>query len=430
MAQNIQLNQTVIDAVIIIVSSNRSAILIIGRTVHRRNIMDIHITRYNHDAAGMLARSALDAGKAFNQRSHMRRMHMQILALVIFSDKAYRRFVGDSSNRTGAANIVAAEKLLGVLVRHALVGHSRRIIGINTTGEVQINIRNLVTMEAQENCKRDIVTVAQHPRAAFGTILRRQVKAAVDLIVHKEFAVTAMRTAVMRLQRIYLGNIQHRSNKGRAYAATRAYQVTAVDRMLNQLMRNIIQYGETVADNSVQLHLQAVLNNLRQLFAVPFMRLSIGQITYGIFRTGNRRRIQLVAVGNRLNAFNHIRNLIGISNNNLVGCLIAQIRELLEHLLRSVQVQRRLQISILITLTGLQNRTQLRILRIEEMHVAGCHRQLAQALAQLVDFAVMLPQILLRTVIFTHQELVIARRLDFQIIIKAGNFLQLLIART
>ena len=64
------------------------------------------------------------------------------------------------------------------------------------------------------------------------------------------------------------------------------------------------------------------------------------------------------------------------------------------------------------------------------MHVAGCHSQLAQALAQLIDFAVMLAQILLRAVIFTHQKLVIARRLNLQIIIKAGDFLQLLIART
>ena len=144
-------------------------------------------------------------------------------------------------------------------------------------------------MEAQENRKRDIVTVAQHPCAAFGAILRRQVKAAVDLIVHKEFAVTAMRTAVMRLQRVNLGNIQHRSNKRRAYTATRAYQITAIDRMFNQLMRNVIQYGEAVADNSIQLHLQAVLNNLRQCFAVPFMRLGIGQITHCILRTGNRR---------------------------------------------------------------------------------------------------------------------------------------------
>ena len=75
---------------------------------------------------------------------------MQILALVIFSDKAYRRFIGDGSNRTGAANVIAAEKLLGVLVRYALVGHSGRIIGIDTAGEVQINIRNLITVEAQK----------------------------------------------------------------------------------------------------------------------------------------------------------------------------------------------------------------------------------------------------------------------------------------
>ena len=59
------------------------------------------------------------------------------------------------------------------------------------------------------------------------------------------------------------------------------------------------------------------------------------------------------------------------------------------------------------------------------MHVTGSHRQLAQALAQLVNFTVMLLQILFAADVFTHQKLVVARRLDFQVIIKASDFLQL-----
>ena len=356
-AKNIQLNQTVVDAVIIIVCRDGFAGLVIGRTVHRRDIVNIHITRHNHDAAWMLAGRALDACQTAHERSNLRRMHGNALFLVILADIANGCLVRNRGNRTCAAHVVAAKKLLGILMRDALVGHSRRIIGVNTAGEVQVDIRNLVAMEAKENCERNIMTVAQHPRAAFRTFLRRQVEAAVHLIVQEELAVTAMRTAIVRLQRVNLGDVEHRRYEGRADAATRANEIAAVNRVLNELMRNIIQNGEAVADNRVQLHLQAVLDKLRQLIAIPGMSLGIGKVAHRLLRTGDERRIQLVTVRHRLEALHHIADFVRIRNHDLIGRLLAQIGELLEHFLRRMQIQRRLHIRVLIFLAGLQNRT-------------------------------------------------------------------------
>ena len=428
MAKNIQLNQTVVDAVIIIVCRDGFARLVIGRTVHRRDIVNIHITRHNHDAAGMLASRALDACQTAHERSNLRRMHGNALFLVILADIANGCLVRNRGNRTCTAHVVAAKKLLGILMRDALVGHSRRIIGINTAGEVQVDIRNLVAMEAKEDCERNIMAVTQHPRTAFRTFLRRQVEAAVHLIVQEELAVTAMRTAIVRLQRVNLGDVEHRRYEGRADTATRANKIAAVNRVLNELMRNIIQNGEAVADNRVQLHLQAVLDKLRQLIAIPGMCLGIGKVAHRLLRTGDERRIQLVTVRHRLEALHHLANLVRIRNHDLIGRLLAQIGEFLEHFLRRMQIQRRLHISVLIFLAGLQNRTQLCILRIEEMHVAGRHDELAQLFAQLINLAVMRTQILLGTHILTHEEGVVACRLNLQIIIEAGDFLQMRVA--
>ena len=93
-----------------------------------------------------------------------------------------------------------------------------------------------------------------------------------------------------------------------------------------------------------------------------------------------------------------------------------------------MQVQRRLLVRVPVVLPGLQNSPQLSIIRIKEVYVAGSHYQLAQTFAQLINFTVMLLQIRHSTQILANQEHIIACRLDFQIIIEAGDFLQFFIA--
>ena len=84
--------------------------------------MDIHIARHNHDATGVLTRSALDACQALHQLGYFGRMGMTIILFVIFFDIANRCFISDGGDSSRTAHIVAAEKLLCVLVRHFLIG--------------------------------------------------------------------------------------------------------------------------------------------------------------------------------------------------------------------------------------------------------------------------------------------------------------------
>ena len=64
--QNIKLNQTVIDAVIIVVGSNSITSIIVSRTVNRCDVVNIHITRHNHDTARVLTSCTLNPSQTFN----------------------------------------------------------------------------------------------------------------------------------------------------------------------------------------------------------------------------------------------------------------------------------------------------------------------------------------------------------------------------
>ena len=74
MAEYIKFNQPVVNGMIIEVSGNGRAVAFVRRMVHRRNIVNIHITRHNHNAARMLAGCTFQPGNAFHQPSHISRM--------------------------------------------------------------------------------------------------------------------------------------------------------------------------------------------------------------------------------------------------------------------------------------------------------------------------------------------------------------------
>ena len=79
----------------------------------------------------------------------------------------------------------------------------------------------------------------------------------------------------MRRQRIYFRNACHGGDEGRADRTSRAYKIAVVERFFYKLMRNQIQYGEAVPDNGVELQLQTVLHDFRQIFAVQFARFGV-----------------------------------------------------------------------------------------------------------------------------------------------------------
>ena len=121
--ENIQLNQAVVDAVIIVMGGDGGLVGLIRRMVHGRDIVNIHIARHYHDATGVLTRRALNAGQALHQLGNFGRMDMTIIFFVVFLDIAHCSFVSHSGDGACTAHIVATKKLLRILMRNFLVGH-------------------------------------------------------------------------------------------------------------------------------------------------------------------------------------------------------------------------------------------------------------------------------------------------------------------
>ena len=238
-AQNIQLYQTAADGMIIKMGGNGFRGQIICRMLQRCKEMHIHIARHYHDTRWMLACGTLYSLTACR---HMANKGLPLglsLFLVVFLHKTVGGLIRHCSNGAGSEYIVLAKKLLCVLMSHRLI----------FTREVQINIWYLISIKAQEHCKRNFVTILQHIGTTHRTFLIWQIIAAAIGAIQHKLAMLAIRTTPMRWQRIYLCNICHGSHKGGTYRTSGTYQITIYIGFPHQLMSNEIQHGEAMSNN-------------------------------------------------------------------------------------------------------------------------------------------------------------------------------------
>ena len=108
-------------------------------------------------------------------------------------------------------------------------------------------------------------------------------------------------------------------------------------------------------------------------------------------------------------------------------CLrLAQIAEFLEHLLRRLEIQRRLIVRILKAVRRLNDRAEFSVLRVKEVHVARRADRNAQLLAQPDDFSVKVAKLflVLRHALAQHKRIV-ADRLNFEVVVEPRNPLEL-----
>ena len=117
----------------------------------------------------------------------------------IMLDIAVCDLVLHAGDRTRLEHICAAEQLLGIAVRFGLI----------FAGEILVDIRRLVAVEAEEGLERDIMAVALHIGAAFRAGLFGEIEAGADRAVRDEFAVFAFRADIVRHQRIDLRDTGH-----------------------------------------------------------------------------------------------------------------------------------------------------------------------------------------------------------------------------
>ena len=118
------------------------------------------------------------------------------------------------------------------------------------------------------------------------------------------------------------------------------------------------------------------------------------------------------------------RNLPGIVNDDLFCFFRAEIGEFLQHLVRRLEVQRRLQVRVGKFHAGLDNRPADSVFRIHKMHVARGHYRDIQFFAKFDNFPVQVPQFFLGGSLSVPQhEGVIADGLNLQVVVEGRNLL-------
>ena len=146
------------------------------------------------------------------------------------------------------------------------------------------------------------------------------------------------------------------------------------------------------------------------------------QLLLGVLKTGREQ----LARRQQFDLLYQIGDLAGVVDDHLVGLFRPQIGEFLQHFIGGLEIDGQRCVGIGKFFAGQQNVAVYLILRLLKMHVAGGTYRLAQFLAQPDDGAVEVPQFFLRLHLTVAQhEPVVADGLYLQIIIKAGNALQL-----
>ena len=238
---------------------------------------------------------------------------LDALLLVEFLDVAEGRLVGDGLDGASAVDVVLTEEDLCVLVGNGLIG----------TGEVQVDVRDLVAVEAEEYGERDVVAVLDERRAADRADLVRKIVATAVGAVGDEFAVLAVRAAPVRRQRVDLGDARHRGDEGRADGAARADEVAIVVRFLDEALRDKVEHREAVADDGLELLLEAVLDDFRQILAVELARLLVGHLADFLVSARDLRRVEIIR--DRLEALDLIGDLARIRHDSFIGRFLAEV---------------------------------------------------------------------------------------------------------
>ena len=109
MAQNIHFQNIVMDRVEIKVGRFPSGILIVGRILNRRKVVNIHVGWHDQNPCRMLSSRPLDPSGAFSQAIDFRAAdHLAGIAFISF-DIAISRFIGDGADGPSPKGVIFPE---------------------------------------------------------------------------------------------------------------------------------------------------------------------------------------------------------------------------------------------------------------------------------------------------------------------------------
>ena len=420
-AQAVELDQNVVHGVEVVVGGDGGALHVVGGVLDGGKLADVVLLGQHHDAAGVLARGALDAHAARRQSFLVRAARMDAALLQILGGKAVGRLFRKAGNGAGAVDVALAEKLLDV-------GMGARLI---LAGEVEVDVGHLVALEAEEHLEGDVKAVLGQLVAADLAVFVRQVHAHAGQLRGGEEHLVAVVAAVVRRQGVDLGDAAHGGHEAGANAAAAAHEVSVRERLADQLLRDGIQGGKAVADDGAQLLFQPLLDDFGQGIAVELLGAAPGaafDVAGRLLPIGLEGVLALRVLGEEAELAHLVRDLARGVDDHLVRLFFSKVAELLQHLVRGFEVQGRLVVAVVVAQTCLQNGAVDGVLGVEKMHVPGGDHGLVQLFAQGDDFAVEFPQVLLVAgSAGAEHEAVVADGLDLQIVVPAGDALDLLL---
>ena len=144
----------------------------------------------------------------------------------------------------------------------------------------------------------------------------------------------------MGRQAVHLRDAREVGYSRRAHRTTAAHLIAARVGVGHQLDRDDIQHRVAVAADGVQLLLQPLFHDLGQGVAVVPLGVLPGGVPQLLFRALDAGRVGAPRDGPH-GVVDHGRDLARVFDHHLIGLLLGQIVELVQHILCGAEEQRR-----------------------------------------------------------------------------------------
>ena len=418
-AQHVQLQQVGLHGVVFKMGGDDVAVRVVGGVLDGTEVIDLLVLGDDHHAAGVLSGGPLDSGTAQSQPVLLRLGGRQPPLRQILFHIAEGGLLRHGADGPRPEHMGLAEELEGIAVGAGLV----------LAGEVQVDIGDLVAAKAQEGLEGDVEAVLHilgpaHRADGVGHIGAAAV-GVLRVLGIVEVGVFAVGTAVVGGQGVHLGDARHEGHQRGAHAASGAHQIAVLQGILDQLLGGHVDHVVFAADDVAQLRLDPVHHDLGRVLPVQVVGLAPDQplqLPVGVLQLGGEQ-----ALGQRVDGVAAVGDEVGVLHHHLVGLLLAQVGELLQHLVGGLQVDGQRLVRVLKALGGQENVAVHLVLRVQEVDVPGGAHRLAQLLPQPDHGPVEVTKLLLRLHhALAEHEHVVADGLDLQVIVPGGDPLQLL----